>query len=132
MKSLLILITLSLSFFSFQSSDSYTSQENIQPEFINCNFTYSTPNSLCNTTSDPCRGVNFNISNSGVDVQWDFGPYACSITGSEYSPTVTFDTEAIFNATGQHGTQTVTVTLYSEDHYGNYCQETKTISFLVC
>lgn len=123
---------------------SFTSATETNEEFFTCNFTYQ--QGQCNTLGNPCKEIlfytNFACQFCGTTfdegtVQWSF-PYACSIDDSDiFNPKVTFDTEAIYNATGQTGYQYIDVTMYiycveSDGSLTYVSSVTHTVQIIVC
>ena len=130
MKILFLFLAFSLGIFSnYENNNLETSQalEISSEEVLNCDFTYSAPSTMCNASANGnCRGVNFFASGYGVDLIWDFGPNVCSVDLSDPTRPVVW-----FQINPSSGSPR-TVTLETEDYYGDVCIITKTVTFLVC
>jgi len=95
-------------------------------------FRYSQDFSNCNTDTNPCATVYFNVYGGGIDVWWDFGSFDCYEIADGRNAIVAFDVQEIYNTTGQHGYQYIPVTVFTEDYYGNMGSKTKTVRVVVC
>jgi len=71
----------------------------------------------CNTEANPCVKINIRaiidfhpLAPYCYSVRWSFGNFVCSVIGENTTnPIVEFDTQAIFDSTGQSGTQFVPI-----------------------